>query len=82
MTAATAAVQARVFYVGGYQATARINQPVPGCLSHLAIKWSPMMPKRLNKQLMRQYRRGRDKAIADLAAAAGLPRESIVVIEA
>jgi len=58
-----------------------LPQVAPGQMRHAAIEWSPAMPTRpLSKSQMRQYRRGRNRALGELAAALGGPALLLEVV--
>ena len=72
--AAEAAALARSWSVGRWTVTVTLPQVAPGQMCHAVIEWSPAMPTRpLSKSQMRQYRRGRNLAVAELARALGGP---------
>ena len=55
------------FAVGHRRVTLTIPTPRRGAIVCMTCEWSPDLPHRLNRREMRQYRRGRDAAVADLA---------------
>lgn len=55
-----------------YTCTVTAPVPVPGRVTMLTVEWEPDLPKRrLNKAEARDYRRGRDAVVAELARLAG-----------
>ncbi len=38
----------------------------------MVAEWAPDMPKRLNRHELRQYRKGRDKTLAELSRDLGI----------
>ncbi|MDP9124023.1 MAG: hypothetical protein M3N82_05410 [Pseudomonadota bacterium] len=67
---AEAAALARTWSVGRWTVTVTLPEVAPGQMRHAVLEWSPAMPTRpLSKSQMRQYRRGRDRALGELAAA-------------
>jgi hypothetical protein len=71
---AEAAALVRAWSVGRWTVTVTLPQVAPGQLRHAVFEWSPAMPTRpLSKSQMRQYRRGRNRAIGELANALGGP---------
>jgi hypothetical protein len=71
MSAEVAALS-RTWSVGRWQVTLTTPQATPGKVRHAVFEWSPALPTRpLTKAEMRQYRAGRDRAVAELARAIG-----------
>ncbi len=62
----------RSFAVGHRICTLTIPHPKSGGLVCMVAEWAPDMPKRLNRHEWRQYRQGRDKAIAELSRDLGV----------
>ena len=62
----------RSFCVG--HRTVTVTMPVPrrGKVHCMTIEWAPDPPQRLSKREWRQYRAGRNAAVAELAKWAGL----------
>ncbi|WP_430421866.1 hypothetical protein [Methylibium petroleiphilum] len=59
----------RTWQVGDRTCTMTVPRPAPGSLAHVAMEWTPDMPEGLSADEWQQYRRGRDAAIAEVAAA-------------
>jgi hypothetical protein len=68
----------RTWRVGAWTVTLTSPPPVAGQARGAAIEWHPGPPPRLSGALLKQYRRGRDAALADLARDLGL---SIAIVE-
>lgn len=49
-----------------------MQRPKPGALIHAVLEWDPTTPSRLTDEELRQYRDGRNRALADLAAERGI----------
>ncbi len=64
---AEAAVLTRSFRVGCRTVTMTMPAPRLGECVCLAIEWAPTPPRRLSKREWRQYRTGRNAAVAELA---------------
>jgi hypothetical protein len=75
---ATAALLTQSWKVGSRVCTVSIPQPEQGRTVHLTIEWAPTMPKRLSRSELRQYRRGRNAALAAVGAHIGGP---VMVLE-
>lgn len=54
-----------------YRCTMTIPRPEPGAALSMACEWEPSTPKRLNDREMRDYRRGRDAALSEVARLIG-----------
>ena len=67
------------FRVGKYTCTLRVPVPQDGSIAGLNAEWSPGVPTRLSSADLRQWRRGRNEALAQVAARLGGP---VVVLEA
>lgn len=67
------------FHVGKRTCTLTIPQPKTGGVASIVVEWSPSPPRRLSRREFRQYREGRDAAIAELAEKTGL-RAKVVEI--
>jgi hypothetical protein len=62
-----------------YTCTVTAPVPVPGRPLMLTVEWEPHVPtRRLSKAEARDYRRGRDTVVAELARLAG---GSVLVLE-
>jgi hypothetical protein len=65
---AESSILTRSWRVGRRTCTLSVPQPQPGQTLHVVIEWDPDMPtSRLNAAERRQYRQGRDAAVAELA---------------
>lgn len=69
---AQAAALARSWRVGRYSVTLTIPKPQPGASACAAIEWAPSQPKRLSATELKQYRMGRNEAIAELSRVLGI----------
>jgi hypothetical protein len=58
--------------VGSYTATLTSPAPAAGQVRSAVIEWSPRPPGRLSPPLLAAYRRGRGKALADMARELGI----------
>ena len=68
------------FRVGDkYTCTMTVPIPAYGSVVGLAARWSPRPPSKLSGSALRQYRRGRNDALAEVARQMGGP---VVVVEA
>lgn len=76
---ASAAVLTRSWSVGRFTVTLTCPRPEAGASQVAAIEWAPHAPDRLTAAELRQYREGRDAAVAELA---GALRLRIAVVEA
>ncbi|RDD61462.1 hypothetical protein [Ferruginivarius sediminum] len=70
MTAEQPAI-VRTFRVGKRTVTLSVETPRRGEVANMICEWSPDRPRRLSRKEWREYRRGRDAALADLAEAMG-----------
>ena len=70
MTQAAALV--RSFSVGLRTVTLSMQRPEVGKAVTMIVEWTPDAPCRLSSAEMRQYRTGRDAAIAELAERLGI----------
>lgn len=77
---ASAPALVRAFRVGPYEVTLTFPRPIRGQAAMMAAEWSPSTPPRLNRREWRQYRRGRDAAVAELVRLTGF--DSAAVFEA
>jgi hypothetical protein len=59
----------RSWRVGSYTATLTSPAPAAGQVRGAVIEWRPNVPGRLSPPMADAYRRGRDKALADMARA-------------
>ena len=62
----------RSFNVGKRTVTLTIPRPKPGTVAMMVVEWAPSPPRRLSRRELRQYRAGRDAALAELARATGM----------
>jgi len=62
----------RTWPVGKYVATLSMSRPSNGKAQCVLIEWSPEMPQRLGESEIAEYVRGRNAALADMAAELGL----------
>jgi hypothetical protein len=65
---AEAATLVRSWRVGRYTATLTMPRPMRGQAQSAVIEWSPSVPTELTDAEVKQYRSGRDAAIAELAS--------------
>ncbi len=56
----------RTFRVGHRIRTISLPASEPGSVSYGTVEWEPDLPAGLNRSELRQYRKGRDKAFAEL----------------
>jgi len=70
MTTDSAAITT-TFMVGRYACTLSAPVPEPGAVLCLSCEWSPGVPSRLTGSELREYRRGRDAFVAELAEQIG-----------
>ena len=68
----------RSFRVGHRTITVTMPAPRRGKLRYMTFEWAPDPPQRLSKWEWRQYRAGRDAAVAELAKLADM---KAVIIE-
>lgn len=61
----------RTFKVGRYECTLTFPPAKRGSVSAMSAEWSPEHPGRLTPAELEQYRAGRNKALAELAAIVG-----------
>lgn len=47
-----------------YKCTITIPRVVPGSVACATVEWEPYIPSNLNSREMREYRQGRDEAVA------------------
>ena len=59
----------RSFTVGRYTVTLRVPPIERGSVRSMVCEWEPETPTRLTKRELREYRAGRDAALAELAEA-------------
>ena len=62
----------RSFPVGHRIVTVTMPAPRRGKVRYMMIEWTPDPPRRLSKREWRQYRAGRNAAVAELAKWAGM----------
>lgn len=78
MTAEAAAV-CRTWRVGKFDVTLTAPGAGAGAVASVVVEWDPAMPQRpLTESELRQYREGRNAALAELARVVGGP---VVVVE-
>jgi hypothetical protein len=70
LTAETPAL-VRTFAVGERTVTVTVPRAAPGAVVAMAFEWSPDTPPRLSPSEWREYRTGRDAALAELADVIG-----------
>jgi hypothetical protein len=59
------------FRVGDkYRCELSVPLPINGQI-HLQCKWSPRLPKRLNKRMLNDYRRGRQMLVEEIVKQVG-----------
>lgn len=75
---AEAAILTRSFPVGARTCTLTFPPIKPGAMLHMAVEWTPSVPKGLSESEWRQYRAGRDAAIAEFATELGI---NVAVVE-
>jgi|GEM_PF-3364729 len=61
----------RTFKVGAYECTLTFPPANRGAVSAMSAEWSPQHPGCLTPAEFEQYRTGRNKALAELAAIVG-----------
>ncbi len=71
MTAESAAIM-RTWRVGKRKVTMTAPQVRIGQVGMATIEWAPDMPRRLSRRELKQYRKGRDAAFAELCADLGI----------
>lgn len=69
---AEAALLTRTFRVGKRTVTLTFPRPRSGEALMMTAEWDPDPPRRLTVKELRAYRRGRDAAVAELAAELGV----------
>ena len=69
---AESAALVRQWRVGAFTATLTMPRPMRGKTSSAVIEWHPHAPTELTSDEVKQYRAGRDAAIADLASRLGI----------
>ena len=67
-----AAVAVRTWRAGRYSCELTVQRPEPGAVVNAVVEWSPSEPARLTNDEWKQYRQGRNRAIAELAAELGI----------
>jgi len=60
----------RTWKVSRYTVTLTASTVQPGSLAAIAMEWSPELPERLTEAEIAEYVRGRNAALAELAAIA------------
>ena len=68
LVSAEAAVAVRSWKAGGYTCEMTVQRPKPGAVVNALVEWSPNEPSRLTAEEWAEYRAGRNRAIAQLAA--------------
>lgn len=68
----------RTWIVGERAVTLTIPRPKPGSPVYATAEWSPTEPKRLSTEEWKQYRLGRNEALAQLASELGI---SVAVLD-
>lgn len=76
---ACSAAAVRSWPVGRFTCTMTVPRPDPHGVVHAVAEWTPTEPTRLTTEEWRQYRAGRNRALAEISAELGL---SIAVLEA
>ena len=69
---AEGALAVRNWPVGRYTCELTVQRPKPGAIVNASIEWSPSEPSRLTHDEWREYRHGRNHALAELAAELGI----------
>lgn len=72
------ALAVRSWPVGVFTCELTVQRPKTGALMNAVVEWTPAEPPRLSTEEWRQYRAGRNRAIAELAAQLGI---SVAVLE-
>jgi len=62
----------RSWPVGAFTCEMTIQRPESGVLVNSMVEWSPAKPSRLSADEWREYRRGRNQAIAEFAGELGI----------
>lgn len=75
---AEAAALVRTWAVGDRTVTLTVPRSRKGQIGTAAIEWTPDVPARMSGEEWRQYREGRNRALADLADELGI---SVAVLE-
>ena len=75
---AEAALGVRSWKVGAFTCELTVQRPRPGALMYATLEWSPTEPSKLSTEEWREYRHGRNQALADLAAELGI---NVAVLE-
>ena len=70
--AAESAALVRQWRVGAFTATLTMPRPMRGKASAAMIEWQPHAPTQLTDDEFKQYRAGRDAALAELASRLGI----------
>ncbi len=69
---AEAASLTRSFHVGHRIVTVTMPATRRGKVQYMTTEWAPDLPQRLSKREWRQYRAGRNAAVAELAERGGI----------
>jgi hypothetical protein len=75
---AETAIAVRSWAVGPYTCEMTVQRPKLSAIMSAVVEWSPSEPSRLTAEEWRQYRNGRNQALAKLAAELGI---SVAVLE-
>lgn len=75
---AEVATLTRTWSVGRHRCTLTVGPARPDEMATSVIEWSPQPPRRLSSSQLRAYRRGRNAAMAELAAELG---GAVVLVE-
>lgn len=67
-----AALGVRSWTCGRYTCELTVQRPKPGALMHAVCEWSPCEPSRLSTEEWREFRHGRNQALASLAEELGI----------
>lgn len=75
---AEAAFAVRSWPVGTRTCTATIQRPSAGVVVNMSVEWSPAVPSNLTREEWKQYRTGRDRALASVGEELGV---NVAVLE-
>lgn len=75
---AEAALLVRTFSVGKRRVTLTIPKPLTGAAVAMVCEWEPTQPRKLSRREWREYRAGRNAAVAELSRQLG---ERILLME-
>ena len=62
----------RAWKVGRYTATLTVPASITAGLMQAVIEWTPQAPNRLTQRELQEYRRLRNKALAEISAELGI----------